>query len=171
MAWHTLAGKYARRKGRGANRTLYLEHVTVRFGTTAEAVAANNASEAATLGGSDDVDKLFVVEDVDQYAIASLYGNYLFALHRFDCFEGDFFDHPHRRNVRLGEVASHGLVDFGGLDEVDVPNLGCIVAILRLRLELGNNAWASLKYGDRVNVAAIIEDLSHTDLFPENSDY
>src|SRR5437879_3127630 len=38
MAGHALAGEYARGEGRGTDRTLHLEHVTVRLGTAAEAV-------------------------------------------------------------------------------------------------------------------------------------
>ena len=72
VAGHALAGEYARRERRGADRTLHLEHVTVRLGTAAEAVAANDARETAALGVADDVDELLVVEDVDQDAVAGL---------------------------------------------------------------------------------------------------
>src|SRR6202023_1958334 len=104
----TLAGKYAGRKRRGADRTLHLEHVAVRLGTAAEAVAANDASEAAAFGGSDDVNELFVVEDIDQNAVASLDSDCLFALDRLDSFEGHFLDHLDRRNVRLRGGAGDG---------------------------------------------------------------
>jgi len=38
-------------------------------------------------------------------------------------------------------------------------------------MALGDDAGASLEHGDRVNIAAIVEELGHADLFSENSDY
>ena len=111
------------------------------------------------------------VEDVDQNAIASLDANRLFAVGRLGDLERDFLDHADGRNVRLGEVAGHGLVDLRGLDEVDVADLGGVVAVLRERLELGDHAGTSLQHGDRVNISLVIEDLRHADFFSENSCY
>src|SRR5271168_1862950 len=145
--------------------------MTVRLGTTAEAVTANDASEAAASRGSNDVNKLFVIEDVDQNTVASLDRDCLFAFYRLDRLESNFLDHPDRRNVRLGEMTSHGLVDFRCLDEIDVADLGGVITVPCEGLELGDDAWSGLKHGDRVDVATIIEDLSHADLFSENSDY
>ena len=59
----------------------------MRLGTAAEAMAANDAGEAAALGGADDVDELLVGEDVDQDAVAGLGGNCLFAFSGLDGFE------------------------------------------------------------------------------------
>src|ERR1700727_3952921 len=72
---HALTGKHAGRKRRGADRTLHLEHVAVRLGTAAEAMAANNAGKTAALGSSNNVDELLIVEDVNHDAVASLNGN------------------------------------------------------------------------------------------------
>ncbi len=79
VARHTLTGEYARRERRCTDRTLHLEHVTVRLGTAAEAVATNDARKTAALGGSDHINELLVGEDVDQNAVASLHCN-LFAI-------------------------------------------------------------------------------------------
>ena len=68
-------------------------------------------------------------------------------------------------------MAGHGLVDLGSLDELDVADLRGVVAILRERLELGDDARAGLEHGDRMNVAAIVEYLGHADLLTENSCY
>ena len=83
----------------------------------------------------------------------------------------NFLDHPDRRNVRLGEVAGHRLVDLGSLDEVDVADLRGFVAILRQRLELRDHARTSLQNGHRVNITAVVEDLRHADFLSENSCY
>src|SRR5205823_13695534 len=103
VARHALTWKYAGRERRGANRTLHLKHVTVRLGTAAEAVTPNDASEATALGGSDHVDKLLVVEDVNQNAVASLDCNCFFAVTRLCRLDGDLFDHLDGRNIRLGK--------------------------------------------------------------------
>jgi hypothetical protein len=68
-------------------------------------------------------------------------------------------------------VAGHRLVDLGGLDEVDVADLGGIIAVLRECLELRDDARASLEHCDRVNIAALVEELRHADFLSENSCY
>src|ERR1700733_12601585 len=134
-------------------------------------MATNDAGKSAALGGSDDIDELFVRENIDQDAIASLDRGRLFAFYGLGGFDGYLFDHLDGRHVRLGEVAGHGLVDLRGLDEVNVSDLGGIIAVLREGLELGDDAGTRFEHGDRVNVAAVIEQLGHADLFSENSDY
>src|SRR5262249_38733600 len=69
---HPLARKHARRKARCADRHLHLEHMTVRLGTTAESVPANDACKTAALRRADHIHKLRFGKDVDQHTIASL---------------------------------------------------------------------------------------------------
>src|SRR5277367_2723190 len=130
-------------------------------------MAANDASEAAAFGGAYDVYELLVGEDVNQDTVTSFGGNCLFAFSGLDGIDSDFLDHADRRHVRLGEMAGHGLVDLRGLDEVDVADLSGFVAVLCEGLELGDDAWASLENGDGVNVATLVEQLGHADLFTE----
>src|SRR6185437_9499512 len=66
VAGHTLAGEYTRRERRCTDRTLNLEHVTVRLGTAAETVAANDTRKTTSLGSADHIDEPLVVEDIDQ---------------------------------------------------------------------------------------------------------
>ena len=134
-------------------------------------MAANDASEATPLGGSNHIYKLLVVEDVNQNSVASLNRNFVFAATGLCRLDGNLFDHLDGRNIRLGKVASHRLVHFRGFDEVDVADLGGIVAVLRKGLKLRDDARASLEHGDRVDVAPFIEHLSHSNFFTENSDY
>ena len=72
---------------------------------------------------------------------------------------------------RLGEVTRHRLVDLRGLHELDEADLGGIVAVLCLRLELRDDAGPDLDHGYRVNHTGIVEDLGHTDLLAQHTCY
>src|SRR5215469_695014 len=58
VARHSLPREHARRKARGADRTLDLEHMSVRLRTAAEIVAAHNTRKAAALRAPDHVYEL-----------------------------------------------------------------------------------------------------------------
>src|ERR1039458_6139480 len=72
VPWHALPGKHARRKAGSADRTLHLEHMTVRLGSAAETVAAHNACKSPALRSTNHIDKLGIGEDIHQNAIPSL---------------------------------------------------------------------------------------------------
>src|ERR1700735_4914268 len=116
--------------------------MTVRLGTAAETVTANNTRKTAALGVADDVNELHTVEDVDEDAVASL--GALVTIFTGDGLELHFANLADRRNVGLGEVAGHNLVYLGRFDELNEADLRGIVAVFRHRLELRDDAWADL---------------------------
>src|ERR1035437_5582216 len=166
MAGHALAGKHAGRKRRCADRTLHLEHVAVRLRTASKMMATNHTGEPTALRGAAYVDKLFIGEDVDHNPVARLHRGIVAFLGSLD---RDLLHHADGRHVRLGKMARHRLVHLRSLDEVHIADLGGVVAILRLRLQLRDDAGAGLQYGHRVNVAAVVEKLGHADLLAEYS--
>ena len=111
--------------------------------------------------------ELLVLEDVNENTIASL-RTLCIASHAL---KRNLADHADGRDIRLREVAGHGLVHLARLDEVDVTDLCSLVAVLRQRLQLRDDTGTSLQNRDRVNIAALIEDLSHTNFLAENSNY
>ena len=163
MRW---PGKHARRKAGGADRTLHLEHVSVRLGSAAETVPAHHAGKAPALGGADHVHKLALrrrcppARDRRPWSATAPSASSL---------KVNFLDHLHRRRFGLGKVAGLRLGHVLVLDELHQADLRGLVAVPGQRLQLRNHAGAGLQHRNRVHIALFVEDLRHADLFTQNS--
>ena len=140
------------------------------LGSAAEVMPANDTGEASALGGANHIHELLVRKDVDQNPVTGLgVGVGRCVSLRHGVVQSHLFEDAYRRDIRLGEVPGHRFVDLGRLDEVDVADLGGVIAVLRERLELRNDAWPRLEHGHRMHVAAVVKQLRHADFLAENS--
>ena len=157
---------------RGADGALHLEHVSVSRGSAAEVVPANYAREATPLAGAQNVNELFVIEQVDQHLVPDLHAiaSGLLASRNGSVDNDRHLPQKlHRRQVVLRQMTFHGLRQPRFLDELDQPELGRFIAVARGRLQLRHDARTGLQYGHGTNLALAVEQLGHPDLFPKNS--
>jgi hypothetical protein len=124
-----------------------------------EMMPLDETSEAASLAGSDDMDQLFIVEDIDHYLVAQSCG--------ISAPKSDFPNEPHGCRVVLLEVAGHWLVDAFGLHEFNESKLHCVITMFLLGLSLNNYAGAGLDDRNGHNGAVILQQLRHTYLFAQ----
>jgi len=85
--------------------TLHLEHVSVRLGSAAETVPANDTGKTTALGGPNHIDKPRLGENVYQHAVSGLGRHYAVCIQ----FQRDFPDHllpAAPRSLRSGQPAA-----------------------------------------------------------------
>ena len=124
----------------------------VSGGGTLCAKTLDNALIAMALGDTGHVDLIAGGKDVSLYLVANLQGAVLQAELLENLLEG---------NICLLEMAGLRLGELG-LFHVLIAQLNCGVAILFHGLQLSNGAGAGFHYGNRNDLAALIEDLGHT---------
>ena len=79
----------------------------MRFGTAAKVVPLHNARESAPLAGSDHIDKLFAIEDLDHNPVSDLH--LAIRLRLLFHFNRNFAKKLHWRQIVLGKVSAHRL--------------------------------------------------------------
>src|SRR5579871_5493589 len=165
MSRHAHAFEHARWKRRGADRPGNLKHRTMRFGSTAEMMPLHDTLKTSTLAGSDDIDKLFAFENLNQHAIADLHGSVAIAI----AFECDLAHEFHRRQIVLAQMSLGGLGQLRLLHQFDQADLRRLVTVFGRRLMLCNHARAGLQHRHGAHIALRVEQLRHADFFAQNS--
>src|SRR5450631_2561573 len=140
--------------------------MSVGFGATTKVMAAHYAGKPAALAGANHVDVFGVFENVYQNLVARFQFPSLTI--RGWTLDRNFAHQLDGRNVVLGEVAGHRLVDLATLHKLNQADLRGAVTVAGQRLQLGHYAGTRLQYGDRVHFTLVVEQLRHPDLLAQN---
>ena len=132
----------------------------VRGAEPLEAVALHDTGGALALAGADDVDLGHAVEDVRGQLLADrvLPG----------VLGAQFHQVPPRRDARLGEVPTLGLVHLARVDLTE-PELDGGVAVDLGGAHLGHHTRARLDDGHRHEAVVLVENLGHPQLLAEET--
>src|SRR5256885_16230344 len=117
----------------------------MRLGPATKMMALHYALKSLALADSDDVDKLFAVQNFNQHSISGLYGSIAVSLDR------DLADEFHRRDIVLTEGTAHWLGQARLFYEFHQANLRRVVAVSSWRPLFRDPTRASLQHRRRTH--------------------
>src|SRR5271154_2243016 len=131
----------------------------------------DHALETAAFADAHDIHKSLAVKNVDQYTVSGFHCAVAIRGSLFVDLDRHLANDSHRRQIVLSEMTLHWLGQTRFLHKFHQTDLGGDVAVFGRGLVLGDHARPGLQHGSGMQVALVVEELRHADLFSQDSSY